>query len=409
MADEKKPSILLIGGLGFIGRYLALHIHKNNLASDFRIVDKQLPELAWLAPEFKEAISAADFKQGDMSREETAAKLFTKPDGTSYDYIFNCGGDTRYSQDDEVYKQRSLALSLTVGREAAKRNVKVFIELSTGAVYKSESGGTPCKETAKLKPWLRMAKYKLQAEEELSKLQYALATLENDGVGANGNRLPLVVLRIANVYGEYCTRTIGTMLCMAQVYKYLGREMKWLWTKDLKQNTVHVKDVARALWETAEWYVAGKKGWDAEKMGDVPVFNVVDHTGTDQGLMATYIHNIFGITTGFHGTIISQFAKLNLGSAVDEENDELLQPWSQLLEKAKITRPGPINPYLEGEVIKDSDMNLDGSRLEEIVGFKYEVPKFEEQNLRSMIKAYEGMGWWPNIPEGEEGKGGEES
>lgn len=121
--------------------------------------------------------------------------------------------------------------------------------------------------------------------------------------------------------------------------------------------------------------------------------------------MATYISSIFGIPTGFHGTIISQFAKLNLGSAVDEENDELLQPWSELLEKAGITRPGPINPYLEGEVIKDSDMYLDGSRLESVVGFKYEVEKFEESNLRKMIEAYEGMGWWPKIPEGEEGKG----
>jgi hypothetical protein len=125
--------------------------------------------------------------------------------------------------------------------------------------------------------------------------------------------------------------------------------------------------------------------------------------------MAAYIQNIFGIPTGFHGTIISQFAKLNLGSAVDEENDELLQPWSELLEKAKITRPGPINPYLEGEVIKDTDMSLDGSRLEEVVGFKYEVEKFEEGCLRKMIEAYEGMGWWPRIPEGQEGKGDEAS
>jgi hypothetical protein len=70
------------------------------------------------------------------------------------------------------------------------------------------------------------------------------------------------------------------MLCMAQVYKYLGREMKWLWTKDLKQNTVHVKDAARALWESAEWYVKGKKNWDEATMGKTPIFNVVDHTGT---------------------------------------------------------------------------------------------------------------------------------
>lgn len=100
-------------------------------------------------------------------------------------------------------------------------------------------------------------------------------------------RLPLVILRIANVYGEYCTRTIGTMLCMAQVYKYLGRDMKWLWTKDLKQNTVHVRDVARALHEVADWYVnKGKKNWDEATMGTTPIFNVVDHTDTGMSLVS---------------------------------------------------------------------------------------------------------------------------
>lgn len=191
----------------------------------------------------------------------TAAQLFTRPSGGTYDYVFNCGGDTRYNQDDEVYKARSFQLSKTAGAEAAKRGVKVFVELSTGAVYKSD-GGSPAKETAKLKPWLTMAKWKLEAEQELEKLD-----------------LNLVVCRIANVYGRYCHKTIGTMLCMAQVYKYLGEEMKWLWTKGLKQNTVHVEDAARALWETADWYVKGKKGWDTS-LGKTPIFNVVDHSQT---------------------------------------------------------------------------------------------------------------------------------
>lgn len=54
---------------GFIGRHLALYIHENNLASEVRIVDKVLPQLAWLAPEFKEACSQEKFVQADASRE----------------------------------------------------------------------------------------------------------------------------------------------------------------------------------------------------------------------------------------------------------------------------------------------------------------------------------------------------
>ena len=67
-----------------------------------------------------------------------------------------------------MYKLRTLDLSLALGREAAKRGVKVFVELSTGMVYKPDS--SPSKEQDKLKPWSKIALYKLQAEEELAKI-----------------------------------------------------------------------------------------------------------------------------------------------------------------------------------------------------------------------------------------------
>ena len=94
-AASNKPSVLIIGGLGmvidaaylesqwltapcsalagYIGRFLALYIHENNLASEVRLVDKVLPQLAWLAPEFNEACSADKFVQADASRERKSA------------------------------------------------------------------------------------------------------------------------------------------------------------------------------------------------------------------------------------------------------------------------------------------------------------------------------------------------
>lgn len=69
----EKPAMLIIGGLGYIGRFLALHIHENNLASEVRIVDKVLPQLAWLAPEFEEACSKDKFMQADASKERMSA------------------------------------------------------------------------------------------------------------------------------------------------------------------------------------------------------------------------------------------------------------------------------------------------------------------------------------------------
>lgn len=67
-----------------------------------------------------------------------------------------------------MYKLRCLGLSVTLGKEAAKRGIKCFVELSTGMVYKPDS--SPSKEQDKLKPWSKIAVFKLQAEEELAKI-----------------------------------------------------------------------------------------------------------------------------------------------------------------------------------------------------------------------------------------------
>jgi nucleoside-diphosphate-sugar epimerase len=186
-------------------------------------------------------------------------RIFDRPDTTKpFDYVFNCGGETRYSQEDEVYKARSHAVSMAVGSEAARRGVKCYVEVSTGMVYKPDSA--PRKETARTKPWSRLAKWKLQAEEDLAKIE----------------GLKLCILRLAHVYGDYTAKFLGTALCLARVYQSEDQEMKWLWNDDLRTNTVHVDDVARALWAAAEWYVKTEEG----KRDKVPVFNIVDQGNT---------------------------------------------------------------------------------------------------------------------------------
>jgi nucleoside-diphosphate-sugar epimerase len=66
---EKSTDLFFSWVAGYIGRFLALHIHENDLASEVRLVDKHLPELAMLAPEFKEACSRDRFMQADASKE----------------------------------------------------------------------------------------------------------------------------------------------------------------------------------------------------------------------------------------------------------------------------------------------------------------------------------------------------
>lgn len=198
------------------------------------------------------------------------------------------------------------------------------------------------------------------------------------------------------MYGDYASQFVSTALCLARVYQHLQEEMKWLWTKDLRVNTVHITDAARGLWAIADWYaVQNRPNWDVKSMGKIPVFNIVDKGQTSQGTMAEIIGQLFGIQTGFQGQLISTFARLNMDSVVDDVNDEVLGPWAELLEDAGITRPGPLTPFMEKELLKDTDLSMDGSRLEKVVGFTYEKPAITKELVQAMIDSYTRIGWWP--------------
>lgn len=267
------------------------------------------------------------------------------------------------------------------------------MEASTGIVYSPER--KPRTEQDKLKPWLQLAKAKLEAEQELARIP----------------GLPLVILRFAHVYGPYDSRFIAKALCLARVYEEQGKELKWLWTEDLRTNTVHIIDAVRALWQAAKWRethstvsslpaptrraTLSSKG-DDPPGGNVPVFNIVDHGQTSQGTLAEVISKVFHIKTGFQGGIISQFAKMNLEHVVDDLNEDILQPWADMLAAKGITRPGPLSPFLEKELLKDNDLSLDGSLFEKTVGFKYSRPEgLTEEGVKEMLDSYEEMDWWP--------------
>ncbi|KAF2857112.1 NAD(P)-binding protein [Piedraia hortae CBS 480.64] len=380
---ESRPAVLIIGGLGYIGRFLTNYICANQLASTVRIVDKLLPQLASLAPEHVEACSV-NFVQADASRETSQARIFDLPphaDGSKreFDYVFNCGGETRFSQEDEVYKLRSYDLSLTVGKEAAKRGVKAMIEASTGAVYSANK--QPQKETDKTgKPHTKQAKWKLAAEEDLAKV----------------DKLRLCIVRLPFVYGAYAAKGwLGTQLALARVYQ--SREpketLKWLWGPDLKTNTLHIDDAVRALWMAAQWREKNDAIPNAE--GQKIIFNVVDHGATCQGTMAGIVHEIFDIETGFQNSIVNTFARLNLERVVDELNDDTLDDWADLLTDAGIQNGSPLSPFMEKELLRDSDLSLDGSRFERVVGFRPEHPTITKDKVQAVIDSYRKMGWWP--------------
>ena len=260
-----------------------------------------------------------------------------------------------------MYKLRSYQLSVTVGKEAAKRGVKAYVEMSTGTVYNSNR--SPQKESDKTdKPHTKQAKWKLAAEEELAKIP----------------NLNLCVLRMPHVYGPYVGRWLGTQLALARLYQERSKDkpekMKYLWSSDMRVNTLHVEDAASAAWLAAEWRATHNSIPGAGSDKHI-TFNVVDKGNTTQGTMAAIVKEVFGIETGFQNTLVNAFARMNLGQIVDDVNDDSLDDWADLQEDAGIKENGgPLSPFMEKELLRDADLCLDGSRFESVVGFKYEQP-----------------------------------
>ena len=144
-----------------------------------------------------------EFMQCDLVQDAHLARAFDVGEGGApFDIVVNLAAETRFGMDEEVYKSKCLDLSVKCGRAAAKMGVKCFVEVSHGQVYKSSK--VPCDEDAPIKPWTKHAKYKHQAEEALRAI---------DG-------LPLVVLRLATVYGN------GDVLAPAMRLLLIPRCMK---------------------------------------------------------------------------------------------------------------------------------------------------------------------------------------
>jgi nucleoside-diphosphate-sugar epimerase len=219
-ADAGKPRVLVLGGCGFIGRHLVTHLVEQNLAGKIRVADKVMPATAYLNPRQKAAFAtvqcfflllfppvplllqqaaAADtasfgikveFQQCNLAREASVSKVFSDADG-EFTLVFNCAAITKYGQENVVYEENILGISVTCAREAARRRVQRFVELSTSQIYAADK--KPSAEDSKVgdgawrgfqrtgkptlllsflpfqkKPWTLIGEYKLRAEMELA-------------------------------------------------------------------------------------------------------------------------------------------------------------------------------------------------------------------------------------------------
>jgi len=337
-------------------------LFEKNLVSKIRVADKAIPALAGLSDVQKEIYSKIECKQVNLSRPQTIGKVFD--DDAPFDFVFNLAGETKYSQADVVYQENIIDVSVTSATEAAKRRVKMFIEVSTAQIY--DSGTKARKEDAKIKPWTGIAKAKAKAEELLK--------------GING--LNLIIVRPATIYGPGDLTGLTPRLITAAVYKSLGEKMEFLWDKDLACNTVHVYDVAAALWHLA---TNGKPG---------TVYNIADSCGTTQGSICPILESLFGIKTGFMGNMKSKVAtSMAMKMVAETANEKHLTPWSELCKQHKISTT-QLTPYLDEELLYDNPLSIDGTAICS-TGFKYTHPQVTQELVRESLNYHIKNGSFP--------------
>lgn len=84
-----------------------------------------------------------------------------------------------------------------------------------------------------------------------------------------------------------------------------------------------------------------------------------------------------------------------LTSVVDDVNEEMLQPWADLVSAKGIKRQGPIGPYMEKELLKDCNLCLNGERAGRILGWRAQVAKMDVEGVRKVVESYKNQNWWP--------------
>ncbi|XP_043479135.1 uncharacterized protein LOC122509264 [Leptopilina heterotoma] len=361
-----KPAAIILGGCGFIGRNLVEYLLDNELVSFLRVVDKVPPQTAWLNGKHKKLFEhpLLEFRSANLINPVSCQNALAAD--IHIDYVFNCAGETKSGQTDPIYREGIYKLSMNCAQQAANIGVDRFIEISSGNLNSSEK--ISHKEDDATDPWTFTAKYKLQVETEIKNIP----------------NLKYVVLRPPIVYGPGDRNSLAPRLIIGAVYKHLGEMMKLLWGADLHMNTVHVKDVARAIWHVAD---------KTEAIGQV--YNLVDEGNSTQGTISAIISEIFNINHDYWGVALSTLAKSDMNSVVEEINDKHMAPWAEIC-KADGIENSPLSPYIDQELLYNKHLYLSPGKLSADTGFKYLYPKLTKDTLKEVLDDFIAMNIFPH-------------
>ncbi|SCV67661.1 BQ2448_5272 [Microbotryum intermedium] len=417
-------TVLVLGGLGGDGaRHLISYLTKTTTkdakiqAKLIRVVDKYLviPQAeaftCYIDAETRQALKQVDrveYMQGNLL---TSAMTLPEVYGRiskGFDYVFDFTGEGDFSLPDSVQVERTLALALALGQSAVDHNIGVYVRLlATQYKVVGDKKAKVGEEGSVAEPWGVRAAWFHEAARGMALIK-----------GLN-----LVLVRPALFYGPFTLTGLTPRMLIGEVYRFLGEKLEFLWKESLPLNTISIDDFCSATVAIAAWALsqgseqalalAGEdlpttlKSDDiiqnvqgAARKGDkvkAAVFTLVDDGNTVQADIAKVIGETIGVEAGFHGSIISSFAKLNMGDVLEDVNEKHLEGWGELLQASKppISSTVPISPYVPADLLEPHPINFSNAKLVKLIGWK-PTQKLDSVVLRDTVKKFLDEQNWPN-------------
>jgi nucleoside-diphosphate-sugar epimerase len=228
-----------------------------------RVIDTSLPQLVYLSAEYKSCYDHVDYRQANVTQPAALAACFAH--SVPFDVVYNCSTLVKADQVQAYYEGHLMQASLGIARACVEHNV-LLVHLGTGLFYRMESDYRERDETT---PFSTDVSLRAQ---HWNRLDAALRALPG---------LRAVIVRPARMYGPTDTSVLGGNLCVVYLASRAGIETPIALDSEMRVDTVHTHDVARAMVHLAKWYKAqGKTGVEAFNVADEGKYRMKDHVRT---------------------------------------------------------------------------------------------------------------------------------
>ncbi|KAG6332890.1 hypothetical protein ID866_6197 [Astraeus odoratus] len=402
-----KKIRLSSGGLNTCSRALSAFLvppEGEALVSHLRIVDKfsVSPPTTYLGAEFPKVLARpeVEYRQVNLTVSSAVASAFEPPAGKApYTYVFDLTGEVNHDRGEVIAIKTTFTVARNVALESAKRNVRAYVRLQQPVYEASDKGSLDEKED--VRP-VRITD--IWWHETLRILN-------------------LVILRIGFVYGPYVEFGLYALVTtVASVYGYMKKPMKTIWGpgKD-PVHTVHVEDVAGAMWACAEWIgPLGRKQADAiagtkipfhnnkDRVKEVagtcspdvqpvaPLFNLVDDSETTLSKGGSMITEFFGTTFEFYSGLETAMAKLKLEDLEEEINEHHVGMWTQMLQLSKVPiTQTPLSAYMDKYALSRHRLGYSNEKIKRVVGYRLKQPQFCHDTIKEVVDKWKEEGSWP--------------